>query len=380
MAVVPEELDRCLAELGLVDHHAHGALRTPVDRSGFESMLTESPDQPPSGTGLDTPLGFALRRWCPPVIDLPEHASADDYWRRRTELGEDEVTRRMLAAAGIEAYLLDTGYLGERLMDPAQHARAASAQTREVLRAESVAEELLAGAASAEAFVDGFGELLATRSRGTVGLKSVIAYRYGFDFDPHRPGRAEVLAAVSRQLVGDPEELRITDPVLLRFVLWSAVDAGLPIQLHSGLGDPDLDLHRANPLLLTGWLRLVAERGVPVVLLHNYPFHREAGYLAHAFEHVYFDVGLGVNYLGARSRQLLAEALELAPFRKQLFSTDACGPAELHFLGAALWRHGMRRVLGAWVREGEWSQTDAVRVARRVGRENARRLYGLSGG
>lgn len=379
MPVAHDELDRCLAELGLVDHHAHGALRKPVDRAGFELMLTEAAAQPPPGTGLDTPLGFALRRWCSPVIGLDEHAPAEDYWRRRIELGEAEVTRRMLRASGIDVYLLDTGYLGDQLMDPAQHSQAALAQAREVVRAESVAEEVLAGSASAESFVAGFADLLAARSRDAVGIKSVIAYRYGFDFDPRRPGRTEVLAAVSRQLTGAPEQPRVTDPVLLRFVLWSAVDVGLPIQLHSGLGDPELDLHRVNPLLLTDWLRLIADLGVPVVLLHNYPFHREAGYLAHVFEHVYFDVGLGVNYLGARSGHLLAEALELAPFRKQLFSTDACGPSELHFLGAALWRHGMRRVLGGWVREGQWSQADAVRVARLVGQQNARLLYGLSG-
>ena len=115
-----------------------------------------------------------------------------------------------------------------------------------------------------------------------------------------------------------------------------------------------------------------------MLLLHCYPFHREAGYLAQAFGHVYIDVGLAVNHLGARSVELLAESLELAPFAKLLYSSDACGPPELHLLGAVLWRRGMARVLGRWVADGDWSPADAARVVRMIGAENAARVYGLA--
>ena len=36
----------------------------------------------------------------------------------------------------------------------------------------------------------------------------------------------------------------------------------------------------------------------------------------------------------------------------------------------------MARVLGRWVREGDWTLADAVRVVRMIGRENAARVYG----
>jgi predicted TIM-barrel fold metal-dependent hydrolase len=114
-----------------------------------------------------------------------------------------------------------------------------------------------------------------------------------------------------------------------------------------------------------------------VMLLHNYPYHREAGYLAQMFDNVYFDIGLGINYVGSQSAQLVAESLEVAPFVKQLYSSDAWGPSELHFLGALLWRRGMSRVIGQWVQDGEWSQRDAERVLRLVGHENAERVYRL---
>ena len=99
------------------------------------------------------------------------------------------------------------------------------------------------------------------------------------------------------------------------------------------------------------------------MLLHCYPYHRGAGHLASAYPHVYLDVGLAINYTGARAAAVVAESLELAPFGKVLFSSDAWGPAELHYLGALLWRRATAAVLGGWVADGDWSRADAVRVA-----------------
>src|SRR3954462_3501107 len=112
------------------------------------------------------------------------------------------------------------------------------------------------------------------------------------------------------------------------------------------------------------WLRRVEPTGVPVMLLHNYPYHREAGYLAQMFDNVYFDIGLGLNYAGSQSAQLIAESLEVAPFTKQRYSSDAWGPSELHFLGALLWRGGLARVSGRGVRDGGGSAGSSVSGSR----------------
>jgi uncharacterized protein len=370
-------LAEVVAALPLVDHHVHGALRTAVDRHTFESMISEGPKPPSAGTQFDSQIGFAIRRWCAPVLGLEPHTPADAYWEHRRALGEAEVNRRLLAATGSATYLIETGYLGDAVLTPDEHAAAASATAREVVRLETVAEGLLQRVDSARAFVAEYPSVLAQASRSAVGTKSIIAYRAGFDVDPRRPTDDEVVRATERALRSAGEGGRIDDPVLLRYLLWCGVDRGLPLQLHSGYGDPDLDLHRANPLLLMPWLRMVEPTGVPVMLLHNYPYHREAGYLAQMFDNVYFDIGLGLNYAGSQSPQLIAESLEVAPFTKQLYSSDAWGPSELHFLGALLWRRGMSRVVGQWVQDGEWSRGDAERVLRLIGHENAERVYRL---
>ncbi|MDT7714134.1 MAG: uncharacterized protein QOH09_126 [Pseudonocardiales bacterium] len=373
----PDGLRAAIDALRLVDHHVHGALVSDVEGAAFEAGFSESPWPPPVGTThLDSQLGFAVRRWCAPVLDLPPHADVTTYMARRRDLGAREVSRRFLAASGVGLFFVDTGYSTEHALGPEEMASASGGAAAEIVRLESVAEQVAASGVDATQFADRFASMLDERARYAVALKSVIAYRYGLDFDPEPPSGAEVRRSAGqwlrRQETGAP---RLTDPVLLRHLLWAGVERGLPLQFHVGFGDPDLTLHRCDPSLMTDFLRLVQDRRVPVMLLHGYPYHRTAGYLAEAFPHVYFDVGLAVNYTGARSRAVVAESLELAPFGKVLFSSDAWGPAELHYLGAVLWRRAMASVLGEWVDSGDWSSVDAVRVAKMVGADNAKRVY-----
>jgi uncharacterized protein len=323
-------------------------------------------------------VGFAVRRWCAPVLDLPPHADTGTYLARRRELGAQEATCRLLAASGVGWFLVETGYRAEQVLGPAEMAVASGATAAEIVRLESVAEQVAASGVDAAGFADQFASTLDERTRHAVGLKSIIAYRYGLDFDPEPPSVGDVCRAAGQWLRRrENGELRLTDPVLLRHLLWVGIDCGLPLQFHVGYGDPDLTLHRCDPSLMTGFLRRVQDRQVPVMLLHCYPYHRTAGYLAHVFPYVYLDVGLAVNYTGARSRAIVAESLEVAPFGKVLFSSDAWGPAELHYLGAVLWRRTIASVLGEWVQSGEWSGADAVRVAQMIGVGNAQRVYRL---
>lgn len=369
------EIDR----LPLVDHHVHGAFRGDLDRPVLESMLTESDRPvPPWMTQFDSQLGFAVRRWCAPVLGLEPHAPADEYVARRRDLGHEEVTRRLLAASGIARFLVESGYGGDRVLSPAEMAAVSGRPVGEIVRLEAVLEDLAREGIAAGDVPERFAETLAERTRHAAGVKSIVAYRYGLDFDPEPPTRRQVVEAAGGWLRAyeTTGSARVADPVLLRFLLWAGVARGLPVQLHTGYGDPDIELRRCDPLLLTGFIRLVEPRGVNILLLHCYPFHRGAGYLAQAFPHVHFDVGLGVNHTGARSDAVVAESLELAPFAKVLFSTDAYGPPELHHLGAVLWRRGMARALSRWCADGDWPAADAIRVAEMIGRDNALRVYG----
>jgi predicted TIM-barrel fold metal-dependent hydrolase len=375
------ELAAAIEAIGLVDHHVHGATFVDLDDARFETLITES-DRPgaPGTSPWDSQIGFAIRRWCAPLLDLQRHASSEDYLTRRRQLGSAEVNRRLLRDCGVQEWLIDTGFGTDQVLGVPAMEEATGVRCREVVRLEAIAESIAEAGVGAAEYAEAVARAVedAVRS-GAVGTKTVMAYRTGFDIDHRRPRAEEVAKAAGAWLteVARTGGARLTDPTLIAHGVWTALDQHVPLQVHVGLGDTDLDLHRVDPLLLTPLFRASESIGTPIVLLHCWPFHRQAGYLAQMFPHVYFDVGLAINYVGAQSRQVVAESLEVAPFGKQLFSSDAWGPAELHLLGARLWRRAMAAVTADWVEDGDWSVADALRVARLIGAENGQRIYRL---
>ena len=367
-----------LTGLRLVDGHCHSILAGAPDAAAFALAASEADAAPPPGVSLlDGPVGLAIRRWCAPPLDLPAGAPIDDYLARRAELGAEEVTGRLLAEAGLSHVLVDTGLDSPALAPPAEVARSAGAEYREVVRLERVAERLAdGGGVSAEGFAAAYVAALRDATVGAVAVKSVVAYRQGLNLDPARPAPGEVRAAARRWLARRGAA-RLDEPVLGRFVLWCGIDRGLPVQIHTGFGDRDLRLAAADPALLQPFLAAAEPSGVPIVLLHCYPYHRQAGWVAQVFPNVYVDVGLTVAQVGARADAVVGEFCELAPFGKLLFSTDGYGLPELYLVGAAQFRHSFGRLLDHWVTDGAMPGDDAVRVAGMVGAGNARRLYGL---
>lgn len=353
----------------LTDHHCHGVLRGEVAAADITALLSE-------GDGdFGSLAGFAFLRWCPLVLGIPAHSSLATYLARRAELGAAEVTKRFLSAAWLGAVLVDTGFHADRLMPPAELGEFAGAVPYEVVRLEQVAEELLSSGCTADGFGEAYRAALAARTRPAhvVAVKSIAAYRVGLELAAERPSDASVVSAASRVLSSG--SARVADETLHRFFIWCAAELGMPIQFHVGYGDRDVDLHRCNPLLLTPLIRALSD--VPVMLLHNYPFHREAGYLAQVFPNVYVDLGLATHNVGSRASALLSEALELVPVRKFLYSSDAFGLPELYFLGAQLFRRALSSFLEDGIADDEWTEADAERVTRMIATENAERVYGL---
>ena len=356
----------------LIDHHCHGLLTGDLDRAEFESLMNEATG--PSlldTTPFDSMLGLAVRRHCAPLLGLEPFASAQDYVRRRLDLGGSEVNTRLMAATGISMLLVDTGIGPAGLCSPHEVATLCGGTAHEVVRLERLAEDVLASGTK-----DVPGEitrrLTEARDGGAVGAKSIAAYRAGLDLPALPPHDDDLLQALA-----DVDPSRVAHPVVSAWLAHTAIQLGMPLQLHVGYGDRDLDLLGCDPLRLTAFLRATEERGVPVLLLHCYPFHRNAAYLCQVFGHVFMDLGLATHNTGALSVTLLRETFELVPFAKLLFATDAYGLAELYVLGALLFRSAMSTVLGELVAADQLTEADAAHVAGMVGRENARRAYRL---
>ncbi|HVK19797.1 MAG TPA: amidohydrolase family protein [Actinokineospora sp.] len=354
--------------LPLVDHHCHGIVPHDLDHRGFAALLGEGRGR--GGDPLDSMLGLAIRKWCAPLLDLAPHSTAAEYTARRLDLGAEAVAIRLLRAAGVTDWLVDTGYPPEAALP----GRLGGGTDHEVVRVEQVAETL---AARGELTLDTLRAELADRGEHAVAFKTVIAYRGGLAVPATRPADSDARKAADSWLQSG--QARLTDPVLLAWLLHetaaTGASLGLPLQVHTGFGDDDLRLDRANPVLLSDFLRSTKDSGVTVALLHCWPYHREAGYLAHVFGHVRVDVGLAVPLVGARAGAVYAELLELAPFPSVLYSSDGCGVPETHHLGATLFRHHVGRLIDSWIGDDLIATDDAERLVQAIAADNARAAY-----
>ena len=378
-------MDKLSSKSQIIDHHCHGVVPSDLDAGQFEGLISESFAPPPLGTShWDKPVGLSIRRWCAPVLDLPKFAEPEAYIARRNELGAAEVNRRFLRASGIRCFLVDSGNRPDSLCSVDELGATASAPSYEVVRMESVAEQVVRGGCSAQGYAGAFEKALSDSiHENVVGLKSIVAYRATLRIDNSRPTADEIVAAADKWMKESEEtgKVRIADPVLERHIMWFgadlARDKGLAVQFHIGVGDPDIELNAVDPSLLTQYFKAVDSWNVPMTLLHCYPFHREAGLLSENLPNVYFDVGFVQNWSGPSYRRMMAEALELAPFTKQLFSTDAFGLSELYYLGAVRFRSSLQSVLDEWIDRDECTPEYAEKVMSWISGGNAQRIYPL---
>jgi len=243
-----------------------------------------------------------------------------------------EYASRLLRATGTDWLLVDIGF-PENGTTWDELGELAGCAARPILRIESLESEHVR-------------DLVASaRSNGFAAVKTIAAYRGGL------AGVDDVVVAAleANEGTGDP----------------------LPIQVHTGFGDSDLFLPHADP----GYLKPLIERfrETPFVLLHCYPFVREAGWLAHVYGNVWFDLSLTLPHV-ARPEEMVRQALELAPVSKLLYASDAARTPELYYVAAKWWREALATVLPELLPPDECEP-----ACRRIMRENALALYRLDG-
>jgi predicted TIM-barrel fold metal-dependent hydrolase len=234
------------------------------------------------------------------------------------------------------------------------------------MRVERVAEAALEENRSLDGVRERVREAVrGARSRGVAALKTIVAYRTGLDVGPPDPD------AAARALITTGSRLQAK--ALLDLVLWDALEANaadaLPVQVHTGFGDPDLRLHRADPARLAPLVERFPR--TPFVLLHCYPYVRQAGWLAAVYANVWVDLSLTIPHV-ARPGQALREVLELAPLSKLLYASDGARTPEIYFLAARWWREALAEVLAEALPLAE-----AERAARWILRDTALGLYCL---
>jgi uncharacterized protein len=344
-------------DIPLVDNHAHPWLKVPDEP--YSRYFSEGPVAQP-----DTLFyRHALRELADLLGCAADEASV---MAARQERG---FVRRLAQDARLQTILVDDGYPREGGCSLSEMAEAAGVQVRRVLRLERLAEDLVLEHRDLADLHAAFLAGLEAARPGLVAVKSVIAYRSGLDMQPPDPGAA---AVALRQVPPG----RLTSKPLLEYLFgvaarWAAAQ-GLPLHVHTGFGDRDLDLRLANPL----HLRPMLEAGLvpaPLVLLHaSYPYTREAAYLASVYPNVYVDLSLVSPLLaGPALTRVLEDLLGLAPVTRLLYGSDAWAIPDWLWLAARATRRALAEAL-AWLPAPE-----AAWAAHRILHANATDLYRL---
>jgi predicted TIM-barrel fold metal-dependent hydrolase len=371
-----------LSAIRLVDQHAHNLLR-PEEAAAFDyrSAFTEATDSEVVRRHAEETLFFhrSLREIAEVLECAPDLGSV---LTARQRLGFEEVVGRFFAAAGLDAVLLDDGFVPERILPVQWHSRFTRAHR--LLRLERQAEELIETSDRWTDFEERFRLVLREPPADVVALKSIVAYRTGLAVE--QPQAAEAMECFWRLRQGARvgKSVRLACKPLNDWVVRRALDAaartGVPVQFHTGFGDPDLDLRLANPLHLRPLLEDPSLRAVPFVLLHAaYPFSREAAYLAAVYPNAFVDFGLAVPSLSVSGMGWAVRALlELAPLSKILYASDAHYIPELFFLGARWGRQILGTELARCISNGDLAPAEAERAAEMILHGNAVRLYSLA--
>ncbi|XP_021289768.1 protein fluG [Herrania umbratica] len=377
------ELREAIEKMELVDSHAHNIV--PFESSlAFINSLSEA-----TGHALSFAAhSLSFKRNLREIAELyGTESSLDAVEQYRRSSGLQAISSKCFKAAGISAILIDDGLKLDKKHDIRWHKTFVPFVGR-ILRIERLAEEILDAELpdgsiwTLDAFNETFLKSLRSVANEIVGLKSIAAYRSGLEINPHvtredaEIGLSEVLQS------GKP--VRITNKSFIDHILTCSLEVALqfdlPLQIHTGFGDKDLDLRLSNPLHLRTLLEDTRFSGCRIVLLHaSYPFSKEASYLASVYSQVYLDFGLAIPKLSVHGMiSSVKELLELAPIKKVMFSTDAYATPETYYLGAKRAREVIFSVLRDACIDRDLSIAEAIEASKDIFVQNAIQLYKIN--
>src|SRR6266487_2647272 len=373
-----------LSNVPIADNHCHGIYRTqtPVDITAWRGLFTESSDLGMRGKHVATTLFYRrLVREMATFFDCEPTEEA--VLTARQQHDEQELIRTFLRAANFDVLFIDKGYPPkDLLLSDATVSDLANCRVGPMLRVELLMQRLITENTTLSAVVEALRAALNdVRGQGYVALKSIVAYRTGLDIRTWKIDDVEEAFAAARRGVQEKGSIRLAHKPLLDTLLHVTFEEAalqeLPVQFHTGYGDTDADMLLANPLHLRAVLERREYRAMPIVLLHeSYPYTQQGAYLATIYENVYLDLSYGIPFLGYHEMlEFTRAAFSVAPFSKLLYSSDAVGVPELHWVSALHGRRILGQVLGECVANGDLRSTEAEEAGVAVLHDNAIRLY-----
>lgn len=286
---------------------------------------------------------------------------------------------RLYADAGLRTLIFDFGF-PQPALDVAAVRDELPVEVVPIFRIEPLIAELLKEEIGWAEFRRRYDDTIADAlAHGFKGLKSIIAYRTGLDVSPLSRTPDQGLQALDaiRRGTGGGSMKKLRDHLLCR-ALELAIEHDVPMQIHTGMGDYEVNLVLCRPSYLMDLLRFPVYRACRVLLVHGgYPFHGETAYMANVLPRVYCDVSEGIPFAGHAAARIFREVLEMAPLSKVVYGSDGFSLPEINYTSAKLGKQALARVLTDLVDEGMLGEPDAQAAAGMILAGNARELYQL---
>ncbi|MEK4027593.1 amidohydrolase family protein [Pseudobacillus sp. FSL P4-0506] len=356
----------------VVDVHAHPFREqrepeNPVDflrklsLSVIPEMFTNIEDvekfQPYPGTNMWIQILFRhMAKYLNCEPDLPSIVEA----RNKKAKNFPDYTKELFADANLEGLIMDFGY-PQPPINRDDFQQMSGAQIWEIHRIEPVMVELGKQKLSFEGFIEKYRDNLekALKRDGVVGLKTIIAYRSGLEIS-NKDGKAAA-SAYEEFLLNEKAPAKAMRDYCFHIAMEECTRADKFMHIHTGIGDGEVVLSKASPSFLLDTFRKPEYKETKIHLVHGgYPWMEEAAFIVSILPNVYMDISLQNPFTGHGVERIISQVLELAPFDKVMYGSDAFTVPEMNWLGVKLFKDCFERVLSDWV-EKDYMDADQAR-------------------
>ncbi|MBQ9047319.1 MAG: amidohydrolase family protein [Solobacterium sp.] len=215
------------------------------------------------------------------------------------------------------------------------------------------------------------------KAAGFVGIKGHIAEKCGMDAYLVTPEEAEHCFHDAR--AGDREAFRAVYYCMFDQILYLTGELGMSFHIHTGStgmrGTPGV--HKHDPALLAPFLLDGRHENADIVMLHGgFPYTRQAALMAYNFPNIYIDFSQTLPWQGMGFAAMLKEVIGQAPHNRIMLGSGQHGAFEAAWAASKASKTALARIMEELVDDGLISEERAVRSARQILSENARRLYG----
>ncbi|AIY06818.1 putative metal-dependent hydrolase [Planococcus sp. PAMC 21323] len=284
-------------------------------------------------------------------------------------------TKELFGDVQLEGAIMDFGYPQPPLKRE-DFEKLSGSKIWEISRIETIMVEFGKEGLEFNEFVRRYRERLSENlsKPGVVGLKTIIAYRSGLEIMDMN--EEEARKGYKEFVENDRSPAKSLRDYCFHIAMEECTAADKFMHIHTGIGDGEVVITKASPSYLLDTLRLEKYKDTKVHLVHGgYPWMEEAAFIVSILPNVYMDISLQNPFTGHGVERIISQVLELAPFGKVMYGSDAFTVPEMNWMGAKLFVECFERVLNDWVEKDYMDSEKARYIGEMILYRNFENIY-----